>query len=384
MKKFLARAWPLLAFFASHTAPAEWLLASPETHILAGEQFTLTLVRSGMGAGQPMPDSVSLTLKAGAQTLRVQLSAVGEAAPPQAANRRDYQGKLPDTVVGAVTLELEDRPSSKLLLMAEQALQEPAPDALARMRGRDRITEAALPPRAPALTGHEPMYFLVGTRESTTARFQLSFKCRLFDDEGMAVGLLPFLSGLHLAYTQTSLWDLEQNSAPFRDTSYRPSLLYQWQGDGLVGQHPRWKVQAGVEHESNGRDGVRSRSVNSAFVRPEWRVALDENWYFGVAPKIFGYLNKQDNPDISTYRGYASLRLLLGKDDGWLWAADIRRGKAGFGSVQIDASYPLRRPFFADTGGFIYAQYFNGYGETLLDYNVRRTPQFRIGFSIVR
>lgn len=389
MNKILALACPLLLFFAPPSARAEWLLATSETHILAGGEFGVTVVRSAGPSAEPLPESLQVRLTVEDRTILLTLTAAAgapAAAQTAGAVRRDYRGKLPDSVVGPVMLEVADRPSSRLLLMAQQALQEAAPDALARMRGRDRdrIADAALPPRTPALSGHEPMYFLVGTRESTTARFQLSFKYRLFDDEGVAVGVLPFLSGLHLAYTQTSLWDLESNSAPFRDTSYRPSFLYQWEGDGRVGQHPRWKVQAGLEHESNGRDGERSRSINTAFVRPEWRFALDENWYFGVAPKIFGYLSKKDNPDISTYRGYANLRLLLGKDDGWLWAADIRRGKAGFGSVQIDASYPLRRPFFADTGGFIYAQYFNGYGETLLDYDVRRTPQFRIGFAIVR
>ena len=33
--------------------------------------------------------------------------------------------------------------------------------------------------------------------------------------------------------------------------------------------------------------------------------------------------------------------------------------------------------------GYFYAQYFNGYGESLLDYNVRRPSQLRIGFAIV-
>ncbi|MBX6392545.1 MAG: phospholipase A, partial [Burkholderiales bacterium] len=52
--------------------------------------------------------------------------------------------------------------------------------------------------------------------------------------------------------------------------------------------------------------------------------------------------------------------------------------------VQVDASYPIRRPFFANAGGYIHFQYFNGYGESLIDYNQKRASQFRIGVSVVR
>ena len=78
------------------------------------------------------------------------------------------------------------------------------------------------------------------------------------------------------------------------------------------------------------------------------------------------------------------LELRYGKRDGWLFATTLRKGKGRYESVQLDASYPIRQPFFANAGGYLHLQYFNGYGETLLDYNVRRQPQFRIGFSIVR
>ena len=54
------------------------------------------------------------------------------------------------------------------------------------------------------------------------------------------------------------------------------------------------------------------------------------------------------------------------------------------GSAQLDLSYRLKRMLFSDAGGFLHFQYFNGYGESLLDYNQRRRPQFRVGVSIVR
>lgn len=379
-----------LAHVGAASAQDEWILASGQTRILAGADFTVTLVHSG-GTTEAMPDSVVCKLSGEGPATELRLSAVtppaGDALGKRSV-RRDYQAKLPAEVEGLVTLELSDRPSTKLLLLAEKALQEkpPSADPVARMSGHAAVVpKAATPPVAtPALTSYEPMYFLVGTRQGANARFQLSFKYRLFDDAGVVVGALPFLSGLHIAYTQTSLWDLADNSKPFRDTSYRPAAFYQWQGGAPVGAHAGWTVQAGVEHESNGRDGDSSRSINTAFVHPDWRFHFGDAWYVGVAPKLFAYLDKQDNPDIDRYRGHVNLGLLLGQDDGWLFSSIVRRGKSGYGSVQLDASYPLRKPFFADTGGFVHFQYFNGYGETILDYNLRRTPQFRVGFSIVR
>ncbi|MGB0126265.1 MAG: phospholipase A [Rhodocyclaceae bacterium] len=370
-------------------AQGEWILASDQTRIVAGGDFSVTVVRSGAGAAEAMPDSVVAKLSGDGAIVELRLTAVkprpGER--PAAAGRGEYQAQLPAATEGLVTLELSDRPSTKLLLLAEKALLEKpaASDALARMTGSTpAATKEASPVRAPALTSYEPMYFLVGTREGTSARFQLSFKYRLFDDEGVAVGLLPFLSGLHVAYTQTSLWDLASRSKPFRDNSYRPSAFYEWQGGAPVGDHTGWNVRTGVEHESNGRDGGNSRSINIAFVRPELRFHLGESWYGAVAPKIYSYLDKTDNADISRYRGHVDLGLTLGQSDGWQIASTIRRGKSGYGSAQVDVSYPFRKPFFADTGGFLHFQYFNGYGETILDYDVRHSPQFRVGVSIVR
>jgi len=37
------------------------------------------------------------------------------------------------------------------------------------------------------------------------------------------------IAAIALAYTQTSIWDLETESVPFLDTSYRPSLFWHLQ-----------------------------------------------------------------------------------------------------------------------------------------------------------
>ena len=79
-----------------------------------------------------------------------------------------------------------------------------------------------------ALGFHEPMYFLVGGEDPVSARFQFSFRYRLFDDHGVVGEHFPVARGLYFGFTQTSLWDLQSDSKPFRDSSFRPSLFYRW------------------------------------------------------------------------------------------------------------------------------------------------------------
>jgi outer membrane phospholipase A len=252
------------------------------------------------------------------------------------------------------------------------------PAALAANIRADTVPE-------PVLSPYEPMYFLIGPDGTDSARFQFSFKYRLFDERGLPARVFAPLGKVHFGFTQTSLWDIGGTSSPFRDTSYKPSFFYyEPQLDASADGRYLMGLQAGLEHESNGRDGLRSRSINIAYVKPSWRWFVDDEHYVSIAPKLYGYLDRDDNRDIGRYRGHVDLELRYGKRDGWLFSTLLRKGDGPGYSTQLDASYPLRQPFFANAGGYIHFQYFNGYGETLLDYNVRRSPQFRIGFSIVR
>lgn len=76
------------------------------------------------------------------------------------------------------------------------------------------------------------------------------------EDGDLAREFAP-LRHLYFGYTQTALWDLESDSAPFRDSSYRPSLFYRndqiWTSPG---RDVRFGLAGGLEHESNGRDGL--------------------------------------------------------------------------------------------------------------------------------
>ena len=237
-------------------------------------------------------------------------------------------------------------------------------------------------------SGHEPTYFLIGP-EAPNAKFQFSFKYQVFNEDGPFASAFKPLTGLHLAYSQTSFWDLESASKPFFDNSYRPEALVAY--DSIL---PReWKIpgvarvglQAGVQHESNGRDGLESRSLNIAYVRPIFVVGDEQDLFLTIAPRAFTYIGDLgDNPDIEDYRGYGDLRLVTGWANGLQLATIGRLGDDwDKGSLQFDLSYPLRRILDDNLDVYLHAQVFTGFGESLRDYD-ESDNTFRIGISLVR
>jgi outer membrane phospholipase A len=105
---------------------------------------------------------------------------------------------------------------------------------------------------------------------------------------------------------------------------------------------------------------------------------------------FYHYVDRKENPDIVDYRGRADVYFgLLTRD--WRLSATLRKGtRSTIGSVKIDAVPPMRVTdhWFAKAGayganGFVFLQYFNGWGETILDYDIKKPSQVRAGFMLV-
>ena len=345
-----------------------WLIATPVATI--AEEGVLEILAVAP-EGEAFPDRLDVRLKAGIDERVLPLEPAGA---PQAGQRR-YLGALPPGMTGPVRIELAGRTSSALVVLVEAPPQKPVPGGvLASLAGRTGEVEAPL-------SENDPMYFVVGPRGGWSARFQLSFKYRLFDQSTGVGRDRPWLAGFYLGYTQTSLWDLEEESKPFRDTSYRPSLFWRWERT----DDRTWidGIRIGYEHESNGGGGVGSRSIDTLFVRPEWRWNLEDDARLEFTPKFYGYVDKRDNPDIDRYRGHVDWRLRYDTGLNWIATGIARVGRAGKGGVLLDLSRRIRDLRFGPVGGFLHIQYFNGYGESILDYNLRRESQLRVGFAIV-
>jgi hypothetical protein len=126
-----------------------------------------------------------------------------------------------------------------------------------------------------------------------------------------------------------------------------------------------------------------SRSLNTVYFKPTVAWDLPRGWQLSLSPRFIGYVDKEENPDLERYRGYVEWLVTGEHRDGVKLSASLRKGtSSGFGSAELNASWPLDT-FFPELGGRILLQYFNGWGESLLDYNLRRPDQFRVGFMVV-
>ena len=228
------------------------------------------------------------------------------------------------------------------------------------------------------------MYFIVGGK-GDGAKFQLGFKYRFFNPRGPMASRWTWLDDLYIAYTQSSIWDIYEESSPFRDTNYKPELIYHKQGlKENWGWISRFDMQGGFRHESNGQDGSDSRSINYIYAKPIFHFGDLEKVHLTVIPRAWFYVgDDSDNPDIEKFRGYVDLELNIGKPDGVELKSYYRMGTAGKGAVQLDLSYPLREFLFRNLDFYLYGQFFHGYGESLLSYD-RKDTTVRAGLGLAR
>jgi len=241
-----------------------------------------------------------------------------------------------------------------------------------------------------AIRAYKPNYILVGSYTPTNlanpvydfkpqhaeVKFQLSLQFNWWNQ--------PFgpNTAFYAAYSQVSFWQAYNSrvfgadaSAPFRETDYEPEfgldLTTHYRLAGLTFK----KVRFSFIHQSNGQGGARSRSWNrlavaTAFERGRFAGGI-RAWY-----RLPESAQDDDNPDITHYLGHGDLLLAYKWHDQTISATlrnNLRHNNRG--SVQLDYSFPLTKRVKG------YVQYFNGYGESLIDYN-RSVSRIGIGIAL--
>lgn len=197
---------------------------------------------------------------------------------------------------------------------------------------------------------------------------QLSLRAKV------ARGVLQANDGIWLAYKQSSAWQLWDavDSRPFRNTDYQPEILYVAPVPARFADLPGgWQlrmVQAGFVHQSNGQSDPLSRSWN----RLQFRIGADNGRWGGMLGAMFRLPDSSDdNPDLVDHIGTLEAKAGMGLGyTRFTLTTRINPDRLSRGSVQLGLSHPI---YHDDPAGLRwYLQLFSGYGQTLLDYNVKQ------------
>lgn len=296
----------------------------------------------------------------------------GLAGPVAAAELRDCQALTDAAERLRCYDELARQPAEAGSPVLDQRLQ--------KERDLARRAFAVLPHRPSYLLHsymHEPNVAPFAATDPQTdfqhaeIKFQISLRVpmwnKAFGDNG----------DLWLGYTQVSYWQAYHSaqSAPFRETNYEPELGLSFDTDfPLLGlRHRRFSL--GFAHQSNGRGDALSRSWNRV-----WADFELERGNFALQLKPWYRLRENpvtdDNPDLADYAGRGELRLgyKFGDQVFTLTLHNSLRAEDNRSGYQLDWSFPYSKRI----KGLL--QFTNGYGESLVDYNVRMR---RVGLGVL-
>jgi phospholipase A1 len=218
---------------------------------------------------------------------------------------------------------------------------------------------------------YKPNYFIFGDNQDQV-KFQISAKYNL---------IYPSDIGLWLGYTQKAFWHLYSSSSPFWEFNHEPEIFYCYNSKKNIFDYsipyidyitlsPFW-------HKSNGRDGEFSRSINCYY--GEVQASVGQKINIGTIIKVFGYYNKaEENPDIAKYMGYTEGTLFITLksqntqffDKEYLYIKGGGNFKSQKGWYEAGLKIRLLTTLFQP---FFYLQFFQGYGETMVNYNKKDT-----------
>jgi len=202
-------------------------------------------------------------------------------------------------------------------------------------------------------------------------KFQLSFKMNLWDE------IVGENSQLVAAYTQKSFWQMYNSdfSSVFRETNYEPEIFINKQLDFDVLGFNLSHASLGVVHQSNGRSSLFSRSWNRIYSN-----FIFQRNNFAISIKPWQRINESreddDNPDLEDYMGKYEVGMLYkwNKNEFTVLFRNLAANKHST-SYQLGWQFPLNKDIN------FYAEYFNGYGESLIDYNYRNET-FGLGVTV--
>ncbi len=190
------------------------------------------------------------------------------------------------------------------------------------------------------------------------------------------------------AYSQRSFWQLYTNSSPFRESNYNPELFITFPVGSSKEYHGMKSFTFGYSHISNGQGNItetknaskypqlknRSRSINKLYVQSIFQqksLIIDLKLWVPV-------FDLDDNPDIIDYIGYGRIKLMYFYKKHLFTVMGRYNPFCNKGAAEVTYSHPSYL-----NGVYYFVKIFNGYAESLIDYDIRLT-KYSIGFAFSR
>ena len=192
---------------------------------------------------------------------------------------------------------------------------------------------------------------------------------------------------LWFGYTQQSYWQLfsPEHSRPFRSTDYTPELIYIYPATARLPLGWRWRYSGvGVAHQSNGQSDPQSRSWNRAYLMAGFEhprgLSLQARFWRRFSEKEAN----DNNPDITRYLGHSEIMAAWQVNPRNLLRATFTGPVGtGRGSTRLEWLRALGSGAGNSFSGLhLHLRLFHGYGDSLLDYNDKRTV-FSVGLSLL-
>jgi phospholipase A1 len=229
--------------------------------------------------------------------------------------------------------------------------------------------------RAPYFSLFKDNYFIGGTpvgekfkAANSNVKFQLSISQKLTRSN------LLFDTYLFIQFTQKVIWNVLEKSMPMRDLNFNPGI-----GLGHLIIYQNKYIGKGIfmlEHESNGKDGLTSRSWNKISFGAN---LLLTNNIEGQMKFWIPIIDSDNNRDILRYNGLGHFGINYRSPNRRFNAGLLTtwRTKSFSFNTQWDVSFKLHN----NENQYLFIQYYNGYGENLFDYNQYKS-MLRVGFVI--
>ena len=220
----------------------------------------------------------------------------------------------------------------------------------------------SVPGRAQIFETFRPMYYIGGVplegpvnKTTSDIKFQLSTAIPFWRDLGNREGADVFFG-----YTQITLWDFFDNSAPFYDTCYNPGLYFRLPTQ----QNREWLF--GIEHRSNGRPmrgsngDTLSRSVN--YVSAQYSAYFQSGMVFKASLRGgYGWYDEELTQELfSSFFGFGDITVGYRSPDEKLEMFVTVTPLIKPFNVNVEAAVSYNIGFCS-----LFAQYNYGYGEAL-------------------